>query len=329
MKKYLLPIIITLFTLFIVTRYIPLEQLSQIPKQIALKGLLIGFVLYLISYIVVALRWRVLFADSLGGDLQASPFLLLLMTGSHQLYANFFPARTGELSLLYLAKKYLKIESALSMGSLIIARAFDFLALGILAVVFIAWQHHQRTLLHPAAAFFTLSLLCLPVAGILSALIWGKNMALWIDRHAVRYLTGRGLKGLIRLAQFLSRTIKMLRERKPEMFYIKCLGLSLVLMLVRVALLSTFVLFSPHSIPFLAGCLIGLCTLVASTIPLQGFLGLGPFEGGWVLGYVLVGLSPDAGLISAVNAHLLIIIFLIGLGSMSNIILFLYAGEKR
>jgi len=321
MKKYILPIIITLFTFFIAAWYIPLEQLSQISKQITLRGLLIGFVLYLISYIVVALRWRVIFAEGLGGTLQASPFLLLLMTGSHQFYANFLPARTGDLTILYLAKKHLKIESALSMSSLIIARAFDFLVLGILAVVFIAWQHHQRTLLHPAAAFFTLGLLCLPVAGILSALIWGKNMAVWIDRHAVHYLTGRGLKGLIRLAQFLSRTIKMLSERKPEMFYIKCLGLSLVLMLVRVALLSIFVLFSPHSVPFLTGCLIGLCTLVASTIPLQGFLGLGPFEGGWVLGYVLAGFSSEEGLITAFNAHLLIIVFLVGLGSLSNFLL--------
>lgn len=321
MKKYILPFIITLLTIFIVVRYIPFGDLSQIPKQISLRGILIGFILYSLSYVIVALRWRVLFGEAFGGNLQVSTFLLLLMTGSHQFYANFLPARTGDLTILYLAKKHLKIEAALSMSSLIIARAFDFLVLGILAVAFIAWQRQNGMLLHPAAAFFSAGLLCVPVAGILSALVWGKKMALWIDSHAAPRITGRGRSWLIKLAQFLSRTIIMLSEKKSGIFYLKCLGLSLVLMLIRVVLFSMFVLFSPHSVSFLTGCLIGLCALVASTIPLQGFLGLGPFEGGWVLGFVVAGLSADAGLISAVNAHLLIIIFLAGIGSLCNIIL--------
>ncbi len=324
MKKYILPVVITVFTVFILARHVPIEKLHEIPRQVSLSGLLAGFALYLISYMIVALRWRVLFAESLEGNLRASFLLLLLMTGSHQFYANFLPARTGDLTILYLAKRHLKIDSSLSMSSLIIARAFDFLVLGILAVGFVAWQQHEKTILHPASALVAAGLFCLPVAGIVSALLWGKMMATWMDGRC----SGRGERGIFRLTRFLSRTIKTLSEKKPGIFYVKCLGLSMGLMIVRAVLFGIFVFFSPHSLSFFSGCLVGLCTLVASTIPLQGFLGLGPFEGGWVLGYVLAGRSPEEGIISAVNAHLLIILFLISLGLMSNIMLFRYAREK-
>jgi len=321
MKKYILPIIITLFTLFIAAKYIPLEQLSRIPKQITLKGLLIGVILYLISYVIVALRWRVLFAEGLGGKIEASPFLLLLMSGAHQFYGNFLPARTGDLTILYLAKKHLKIETALSMSSLIIARALDFLALGILGLFFIIWQRRNIRSLNAGHWIFTFCLIGIPMLGILLSLLWGRQIAGGLEHLGAPQISGRAKPVPKRLVLFLARIVTILSERKSGVFYMKCLGISFLLMLVRIGLFSAFAFYSHDAISPFAAPLIGLSTLVVSTIPLQGFMGVGPFEGGWVLGYVLAGRPAERGLIMAMNAHLIIIILLVVLGSLSNFIL--------
>jgi len=321
MKKYILPVFITLFTIIIVVKYIPFSQIPYIPTMIAPLGILIGLVLYLLSYMLIAARWKILFGEGQKRKYPFSPILLLLITGSHQFYANFLPARTGDLTILYLAKKHLNIESPRGMTSLIIARSLDIVVLGMLSISFMAWQHQNIKLLNASSIIFVLCLIGLPVLGILSVILWGGKIASWLEHPVGHYLTARGWMELNRLFRFLSETMKTLHERKSWIFYMKCLGLSILLIVVRVCLFSAFILHSRHPVPLTAAPLIGLCTLLAALIPLQGFLGLGTFEAGWVLGYVLAGLSPEEGLITAVNAHLLIIVFIVSVGSLSNFIL--------
>ena len=324
MKKYILPVIITLLTLLVVMRTIPFSRIPAIPKQISATGVLLGLVFYLWSYVLIAARWKVLFTGHLGQGLGVSRFLYLPITGAHQLYANFLPARTGDLTILYLAKKHLGVESPLGLTSLIVARALDFLALGILALIFLAWQHHNIALLHSGYLIFAVCLTGVPVVGIFASFLWGKRIAAWLDHHVAPDIHRSKQTLPVKLAMFFARALHILSERKSGGFYFKCLGISLLLMLVRIGLFSSFALYSRDAVPPVAAILIGLSTLIASVIPVQGVFGMGAFEGGWVLGYVLAGYSTQQGLLTAVSAHLLIIVFLTGLGSLSHIILYFF-----
>ena len=78
-------------------------------------------------------------------------------------------------------------------------------------------------------------------------------------------------------------------------------------MAVRVGYLSVFAMHTADPITGAGAPLVGLCTLVASTIPIQGFMATGAFEGGWSLGYFLAGRTAEEGLLTAMSAHLLII----------------------
>ena len=321
MKRYLFPILITLLTLVIILKYVPLERFPEIPKQIELSGIIVAFGFYLLSYVLIAIRWRMLFLEGAGGAFHASPFLLMLISGAHQFYGNFLPARTGDLTIMYLARKHLKLEVSLGMSSLIIARAFDFVALGALALVFIFWQGHNPRIMRPGTLTFAGLFISLPLLGILSAILWGERISRWLTDHILPHVTRRGNALLIKITGFISRTTLLLSARRSISFYSRCFLLSILLMLLRVSIFSTFAIKSASPVPLVPAVIIGLSTLIASTIPIQGFLGLGAFEGGWVLGCVLVGLSPEDGLIVGMSVHLIIVIFLVFLGALCNLLL--------
>jgi len=322
MKKYIFPILIMIITLAVFFHYIPLERIPEIPKQIHVRGIGLGFLFYLLSYIFVAMRWRLLFVEGLGHKFKCPLPLLTVITSAHQFYANILPVRTGDLTIVYLARRHLGIEGSKGMTSLIIARAMDVIMLGFLALFFIVWQRHNTKLMHPGALSCAVLFISIPILGVVSAILWGKRIAGWIDDHVTRFLARRGSHLLLRIAGFLSRTARLLSERKSLAFYSKCAVFSLAIMVLRISYLTAFATHAATPVEPLSAPLVGLSTLIVSTTPLQGFMGMGAFEGGWVLGYALVGLSTTEGLMTAVNAHLLVIFFLLLLGSLSNLILF-------
>jgi uncharacterized protein (TIRG00374 family) len=321
MKKYLFAIIVTLLTVGIVLWFIPLERIPEIPKQIKIRGIILGFIFYLVSYIAVSARWGILFSEGMKKRGIFSLLILFPMTASHQFMANILPARAGDLTIVYLAKKKLNIDPSLAMSSLIIARAFDVMILGVLAFVFIILHHENSLLFHPGATTVALLFVSIPVLGIVTCIFKGKKIAGWLNRKLLPYFQQKHWAWGERVALFLERTALLLSIRRSVFFYIKCITITIGIMLLRIVYLSMFALHAVDPVPFKTAPLIGLSTLIASATPIQGFLGLGAFEGGWVLGYVLSGLSPERGILTGAGAHLLIMMFILLSGILGNLIL--------
>ena len=107
---------------------------SDAPRRILLAFSVLGiagaFGLYVASYGVIALRWRLLFGETRGGLPKT-----IAVASVHNLYNQLFPARLGEFSILLLAKRYLGVSADVSGSSLVLARAMDFLAMGLAGLV--------------------------------------------------------------------------------------------------------------------------------------------------------------------------------------------------
>jgi uncharacterized protein (TIRG00374 family) len=322
MKRYLFAIFVTFLTILIFLWFIPFERIPEIPKQIRIQGIVLGFIFYILSYVAVAIRWGILFSERMEKKSLVSRLILFPITAAHQFMANFLPARAGDLTIVYLAKKKLNIDSSLAMSSLIIARAFDVMILGILALIFIMVHHENSLVFHPGATTVALLFVSIPVLGIIICLFKGKKIEVWLNLHALSFFRHRRWAWGEKIALFLAQTAHLLSIRRSNIFYLKCISITILIMLLRIVYLSMFALHAVNPVPLGVATLVGLSTLVVSATPIQGFLGLGAFEGGWVLGYVLSGLSPERGLLTAAGSHLLIIIFILFSGILGNLILF-------
>jgi len=83
--------------------------------------LVAGFAVYLCSYFFRSLRFRVL----LSGDMNLSSLFTVVCV--HNLANKILPARTGEVSYVYLLKKFHNRKTGEGIASLFAARVFDFI----------------------------------------------------------------------------------------------------------------------------------------------------------------------------------------------------------
>ncbi len=88
--------------------------------------LIVGFVLYACSYFFRALRFQVL----LNGEVGIRNLFNIVCV--QNMANNILPARTGELSYIYLLKKLHNITTGEGFATLLVARVFDFFAISLL-----------------------------------------------------------------------------------------------------------------------------------------------------------------------------------------------------
>lgn len=321
MKKLLISALISGTLLLIMFWYIPVERFSDIPRQIAVFGSILGAALYLFTYVVLAFRWRVIFDEIAARDFPPSLISLFALAAAHNLYSNVLPARTGDMSIVYLSKKYLDIDASKGMASLILARAFDFIVLGLLSMAFLTWQADFVQPTGRAVFPWAVVFVAFPVLGLLMIIVCGQIIATWLEE---RVTSSAFLQDKIicrKVGLLFVRSMRQLSKPKSGSFYAKCFGLSLILMLARVLMLSVFLVYAVHPVSLGGALLVGCCTLLFLSLPIQSFFGLGAFEGGWVIGCVMTGLSMEDGLVIALNAHLLLLLYLGLLGAVGNTIL--------
>lgn len=317
--KLLIAVLISGIILLSLFWCIPVKRFSDIPTQIAPVGCVFGACLYFFTYVILALRWRILFNKTKARSSGPPLLSLFALAATHNFYSNILPARTGEISLVYLSKKYLGIDASEGMSSLVLVRTFDFIVLGLLATVFLILQQDNIFLAEKTILPWAVIFIFIPVLGLLSIIVWGETVAFWLEERMIDNDFKKTFYKKTML--FFIRTIRQLSKRKSCSFYTMCLGLSLILMLMRVSMLSVFLIYAVHPAPLGVAFLVSICTLVFLSLPIQGFLGLGAFEGGWVLGYAMTGLPVEDGLVTALNAHLLLLLYLGLLGAVGNTML--------
>lgn len=91
--------------------------------------LIAGFVLYVCSYFFIALRFHIL----LDGEVGLRDLFNIVCV--HNMMNNILPARTGELSYIYLQKSLHNKKAGEGVATLFVTRVFDFIVFVVLTFI--------------------------------------------------------------------------------------------------------------------------------------------------------------------------------------------------
>ncbi|NPA14782.1 MAG: hypothetical protein GXN97_06325 [Aquificae bacterium] len=99
--RWFLTILTTLVGVFLIAYFVPFGQLLKAIREISIKSLLLGFLLYTLSLVLRTLRWKYYYP-------KANLGYLFTMTAANTFLNNVVPARLGELSIFAFLRSYEK-----------------------------------------------------------------------------------------------------------------------------------------------------------------------------------------------------------------------------
>jgi len=273
---------LTIFVLFLIVflYLVPLQDIVSALRKIEPSDLLLGFLAYTLSQILRALRWKLLLKNLSLKD-------TFLINSANILLNNVLPARTGELSWFYYARR-LGVDLKSSLWSFFLGRLYDLLAL--LSLLFLAYSLLRDLLLPALLLLFLLSLTppylreLLPPLGKLSE-----------------------IKDFLRkeLTPSLSLKLSLLSTLS---FFFKVLGVYIVVRELVGANLFTF------AFAFTGGEL-------TTILPVHGFMGYGTYEAGFSIPLKVAGLSLSQALKVGFLAHSFLLLSSALWGSLAILLL--------
>lgn len=120
-RNFLIPALLTLIFFLFFFKYIPLGEVLRAVKYVSLEDLLSAFFFYTLSQAVRSIRWKPLIKELRFLD-------IYFINSANIFFNNILPARAGELSWFYYAKK-LGVSLKVSAWSFFLGRIFDVSAL--------------------------------------------------------------------------------------------------------------------------------------------------------------------------------------------------------
>jgi hypothetical protein len=124
MKKALVSIIF--FLALIITLYytITIEQLTIVVEMFSLRTFIVCLLIYFVSYILRGYRYHIVIGNPRLTYIKLLPVIML-----YQFFVRILPLKSGELTFLYLLKKYRNIDLHQSANSLLFVKVIDLISI--------------------------------------------------------------------------------------------------------------------------------------------------------------------------------------------------------
>ena len=305
--KYI-AVIITIVLVVLLFTQINIGDVITTLKNINPIYLIAGFILYTCSYIFRAWRFHILL------NKEVSIKDLFHIECVHNMMNNLLPARTGELSYVYLLKKVNKRTTGEGIATLVVARIFDFIAIALLFFIAIFTVKDVPPIIKDALWMIALFFLILFI--MLSMILYRGRSFVNLMNAIIKsiHLEKIGislycLKKGFETADCLEK-IKVKNNIRPmvafsiliwglnyAMGYLVLIGMNISLPIQVIVLGMTF-------------------TLLSTTLPINGVSGFGTNEGFWTLAFVPLGMSVQIAIISGFAYHIILIIYFMVLGAV-------------
>jgi len=318
----ILAVFITVVLLALLFTKINLEDIFTTLQNINPIYLIVGFLLYTCSYFFRAWRFHILL------NKEVSIKDLFPIVCVHNMMNNLLPARTGELSYIYLLKSEQNKTTGEGLGTLVIARIFDFIIISIFFLLFFLIINDLTTdfsILIEIGILF----LFLMVALLFGLLFYGnaflkkfKNVAHYINFKQFRigdYFTKKSEETIECFEKFKTGKINMHTSviiasigiwiLLYSLFYLIAISVGIHLEPVQILFASSFAVFS-------------------TVLPIQGIGGFGTMEAGWALGFIAVGATTEVAINTGFGFHLIILLYTISLGIFGYVNIY-YARKVR
>ncbi len=303
--KYI-ALFLTIILVALLLTQVSSDTIISIISHINPVYLLAGFMLYASSYFFRAWRFHILL------NREVSIKDLFNIVCVHNATNNLLPARTGELSYIYLLKKINNKTVGEGIATLVVSRIFDFIALIILFFFAIVLITDIPKIIMDALwiiAFFGIFLLIVLVI----LLTRGKKFVIQIQKTAERLHCEHnpGVHFFIRKG---FETIESLDRIQIKESISALMISSLLIWGVNYFVVYLLMMGMNFQLSIFIVILGGTFILLTTVLPIQGVAGFGTTETIWTLVFVPLGLSMDQAIVSGFCYHIVIILYFTILG---------------
>ena len=269
--------------------------------------LIAGFVLYTCSYFFRALRFYVL----LNKEVRLRDLFNIVCV--HNMVNNILPARTGELSYIYLLKKLHNKKAGEGIATLVVVRVSDFIAIS--ALFFVSCLLMARDL--PGIVITVIWTIAFSLVLVISVSVvsvyFGEKITKIVEKINIRLNLDK-----FRIIQFLANkgveVKESFRRMQSKKVVFCCLLLSVPIWSSMYAMV--YVLLNGMGLNLIIWLVIVGMTLLMllNFLPVQGIGKFGTYEGAWAVIFIPLGLSKEIAITSGFSVHIITIVFFMILG---------------
>ncbi len=227
---------------------------------------------------------------------------LFTVSGYHNFFNMILPARTGELTFVYYAKKIAGIDIARGLHTLLVARIFDFIvisAIFLTSVLVYYGADATPLLLGLGIVFFIISVL---IMVNLKYFVVVLNAAV---SYAFRKTGVAEKKWPARILDKISLLIKEFEGFDARRVLPMLTITSLLTWGALYSLFYVTVLAFGVQIDFIRSVIGSTGGVLTNVLPINSFGSFGTLEAGWTGGFILVGLSHQEAIVTGFGSHII------------------------
>lgn len=295
-------IIITTGLFAILFSQIELNDVFEILKKIQPIYLVAGFIFYAACFFLRALRLHFLL------NREISVKELFSIVCIHTMALNVLPARSGELSYIYLLKKLHKRTAGEGAASLITIRIMDIITISLFFFLSIILTHDLPPIVMNAIKIIGIFLVFIIL--FILIFIWNCSRFVYAMRNISIYLKVNEKKSFYYIFNKLDEMSDTFNKLTRKLFIQSMIISFSIWILLYFGIYAQLEAMGISVVlaPFL---LASTFFLMTSIIPIQGIGGFGTLEGGWALSFMAVGVAKDVAISSGIIMHIISIIYLI------------------
>jgi uncharacterized protein (TIRG00374 family) len=316
--RIIVPVVITVFLISILLHYSNPQTIFQLVRNSAPSSLIAAFGIYVCVYLLRAIRFR---QFPMLNQLSTSD--LLPIASLHSFMNLIFPMRSGELSLVYLLRRFHQTEIGSGIGILLLVRLFDLIALALcLTGSLVLFGTRGDGAVDPWLLVIAILMGLIITLISLTASVWWRFLVEFLERVS-EFLYLKEKSWCQTLLNWMDEIERVLQSAKRISFSIRLLATSLA------CWLSLFLAFwfllqavgiSRFSYPEV---IIGSTgAAITSAIPINAIGNLGTLQLGWTAGFSALGMSVEEGIASGFAINIFILIFSSALALISFLVLF-------
>ena len=292
--------IITISLIAILLSQIEVTDVLDTLTAIEPVYLVAGFGLYVLSYFFRTLRFHIL----LNKHVRINDLFNIVCV--HNMANSILPARTGEISYIYLVKKKHNVPTGEGAASLVVVRVFDFIAISLIFFISAMFVRDLPEVISKAI-WIIAGVTIFMVLILIAVANFGK---LFMD--VVTKITNRiGIERIEMIKYLLQKTDETVQSFK----------LVNSKQIIWIFIFSMLIWFCNYSMSYILikqmgiripifDILIGLTfSVFASILPIRGIGGFGTSEGVWTIVFMSLGVPKQLAIASAFGYHILITIY--------------------
>ena len=349
--KLLISLIVAAILIFLLARSFNFSDFITLFYKVNWLYVFLAFLFYLLVNFARSWRFRLLLGNSaMFRDVASISFI-------HNFLVSLLPFRAGELSYVYLLKKYRGISISTGLGTLFLARFFDILIVAnlvILAVFFVSQSRLPKEIavmtLALAILALSLSLILIFFTGFLmkafsflfrTRLFFSSAQGSsphqrdrgWDVAEESRIVSqgeGHEVSQPFWWGDSLGNISAIFLSVREKAYFLKLFFLSFLIWLLNFGV-GVFLFRSlSFGFNFLETVFIfSLPMIVSEFSPIQSFANLGLYEWSLVGGLVIFGISRDMAAQSSILIHGIELIFSLLLGLAGFLVLFIAKHDKH